>query len=142
MSDVMKEQKAENIRGSRKEIQQASTPARRLTSVQRRQIAGLCREIVVQFKKMDRLKRAFTSSGMVIPPKQVPRCRFSITGKGVKALRRKLRLTQAQFGKVAGISVTTVAKWERTDGKVDLRRQTLVEQLMAMNDLATASKGK
>ena len=109
MSKLMKKLKSEITCSPRKETKQANMPTKRLISVQRRQLARMCGEIVGQLKKMDRMKRSLTPSGMVFPLKEVPRCRFSITGKGVTIMRRKLGLTQAQFGKLAGISVTTVA---------------------------------
>ena len=37
----------------------------------------------------------------------------------MKTLRKRLGLTQAQFGKLAGVSVPTVVNWEGHKGKVN-----------------------
>jgi len=41
-------------------------------------------------------------------------------------MRTKLGLTQAQFGKLLGVSSLSVSKWERTQGTVTVRNRTLV----------------
>ena len=45
--------------------------------------------------------------------------------KGVKALRKKLKLTQAEFADKMAVDVTTISRWERNEQKprpVHLRR--------------------
>ena len=48
------------------------------------------------------------------------------TGDGVRKLRTKLGLTQAQFAKLLDVSSLSVSKWERTKGSVTVRNRTLV----------------
>ena len=48
------------------------------------------------------------------------------TGEGIRKMRTKLGLTQAQFGKLLGVSALSVSKWERTPGAVTVRVRTLV----------------
>ena len=48
------------------------------------------------------------------------------TGVGIRQMRKKLGLTQAEFAKVLGVSSLSVSKWERTDGAVSLRVRTLL----------------
>jgi len=48
----------------------------------------------------------------------------SITAGMVKALRTKLRLTQAEFGRLVGVSGQSVYQWERRSGPLQLRRAT------------------
>ena len=48
------------------------------------------------------------------------------TGDGINKMRTKLGLTQAQFGKLLGVSSLSVSKWERTQGAVTVRNSTLV----------------
>jgi len=47
-----------------------------------------------------------------------------ITARGVRALRRKLKLSQAAFGKLAGISGLTIMKLEKKQGPLTLRSKT------------------
>ena len=35
-----------------------------------------------------------------------------LSGEGLKRIRRKLKLTQAEFASFAGVSVKTVERWE------------------------------
>lgn len=48
------------------------------------------------------------------------------TGDGIRKMRVKLGLTQAQFGKLLGVSALSVSKWECTQGAVTVRNRTLV----------------
>lgn len=44
-----------------------------------------------------------------------------ITAKGVRALRKKLGLSQADFGKLVGVSSITIGQWEKKNGPLKLR---------------------
>ena len=48
------------------------------------------------------------------------------TGAGIRQMRKKLGLTQAQFAKLLGVSSLSVSKWERTKGPVSVRVRTMV----------------
>jgi DNA-binding transcriptional regulator YiaG len=53
-----------------------------------------------------------------------------ISGKAVRRLREKLGLTQAEFGRLVGVSGQSVYQWERHEGQLQLRsstRQALTE---------------
>ncbi|MBI2425683.1 MAG: helix-turn-helix domain-containing protein [Candidatus Hydrogenedentes bacterium] len=54
-----------------------------------------------------------------------------ITGKTVRLLRERLKLTQAEFGKLLGVSGQSVYQWERRDGKLRLRHATIRAYLAA-----------
>jgi len=47
-----------------------------------------------------------------------------ITAKGVKALRKKLGLSQAAFAKLVGVSFATIFSWENKKGALKLRDNT------------------
>jgi DNA-binding transcriptional regulator YiaG len=47
-----------------------------------------------------------------------------VTAKGIRAMRKKLKLSQAQFGKLVGVSGNTVFKWEHGSGPLKLRSRT------------------
>ena len=48
------------------------------------------------------------------------------TGSGIRKLRQKLGLTQAQFGKLLGVSSLSVSKWEGAKGPVSMRLRALI----------------
>ena len=53
-----------------------------------------------------------------------PQGRFWITGQGVKALRKRLGVTQASLAKLAGVSSQAVVLWEGKSGKINMRKAT------------------
>jgi hypothetical protein len=57
---------------------------------------------------------------VAVSPADLGRAR--VTGKSVRALRRKLRLSGAAFGKLLKVSGVTVYKWEKQDGPIRMRK--------------------
>ena len=122
MPNLMKELKSEISRLSRKEAKQVVAPVQKASANYRALIAGLRRQVDAMQKELLALRKAVPGPGAAIQAKAAPEGRFWITGKGVKALRKRMGLTQAQFGKLAGVSVPTIVNWEGTQGKVNLRK--------------------
>lgn len=50
-----------------------------------------------------------------------------LTGKGIKSLRKKMRVSQAAFGKLVGASMAAVLRWEKQAGKLTFRGDTLAK---------------
>lgn len=124
MSNVMKELKAEISRLAKKEVKKELEPVKKVNASQRGLIAGLRKQVVAMQKEIAGLKKAVPAPDKTLPAMQEPRARFWITGKGVKALRKRLGLTQALFAKLAGVSVPTVVNWEKKKGRLGLRKAT------------------
>ena len=122
MSNLMKELKSEIVRLARKVIKREMVPARRLMAAHRALIAGLRRQVDAMQKELLALCKAVPAPGAAIHAKAAPEGRFWISGKGVKTLRKRMGLTQAQFGKLVSVSVPTVVNWEGLQGKVNLRK--------------------
>jgi DNA-binding XRE family transcriptional regulator len=138
MSSIMKELKTEIARLARKEINKELAPVKRVTAAQRGLIADLRRQLAALQKEIGGLRRA-------VPTVEVPVAapsadaesagRFWITGKGVRTLRKRLGLTQAEFAKLAGVSGQTVVNWEATEGKIALRRKDTPAKLKEIRSL-------
>ena len=47
-----------------------------------------------------------------------------ITAKGMRAQRKKLGLSQADFGKLLGVSMMTIGLWEKKNGPLKVRDAT------------------
>lgn len=124
MSNVMKELKSEITRLARKEIKGELAPARKSIVVQRGLIADLRRQVNIIQKELNALKKAIPSPEKAIQAKDAPEGRFWITGKGVKALRKRLGATQAGLAKLVGVSSQAVVNWEAHKGKINLRKAT------------------
>ena len=124
MSNVMKELKVEISRLSRKEAKAVVAPVKKASVTYRGLIAGLRKQVASLQKELAGLKRAMPKTDKVLEAKTEPEGRFWITGKGVKAMRKRTGLTQEKFAKLVGVSVPTVANWEKAKGKLNLRKAT------------------
>ena len=122
MPNIMSVLKAEISRLARKEARQVVAPVQKASANYRGLIAGLRKQIDVLQSEVAALRRAAPKAEMALAAAQEPQGRFWISGKGVKTLRKRMGLTQAQFGKLVGVSVPTVVNWEGTRGKVNLRK--------------------
>ena len=132
MPNLLKELKSEITRLARKEAKQAVAPVKKVSANYRGLIAGLRKQLDALQCDVAALRRAAPKAENALASAQEPQGRFWITGKGVKALRRRLGLTQAQFGKLAGVSVPTVVNWEGADGKVEIRRKATMARLQEL----------
>ena len=124
MSNVMKELKAEISRLARKEAKAVVSPVKRASANYRGLIAGLRKQLDALQKEVSSLKRAMPKADRILEAKTEPEGRFWITGKGVKAMRKRTGLTQEKFSKLVGVSVPTVVNWEKAKGKLNLRKAT------------------
>ena len=134
MSNVMKELKSEISRLAKKEAKAVVSPVQKASANYRGLIAGLRKQVDALQKEVSSLKRAMPKAEKALTATE-PDGRFWITGKGVKALRTRLGLTQAQFGKLAGVSLPTVVKWEGSKGKAPIRLKAAIARLQAMRGM-------
>jgi DNA-binding transcriptional regulator YiaG len=123
MSNVMNELKAEISRLARKEVHRALAPVRKIGASQRSLIAGLRRQVGALQKELKALGKATATAGAVAADSEAAGP-FRITGKGVKALRKRLGLTQGNLGRLAGVSGPAVVNWEKHAGRLRLRKAT------------------
>ena len=124
MSNILKELKAEISRLARKETKAIVAPIQKASANYRGLIAGLRKQLDALQKDVAILKKAVPSPEKAIQAKDAPEGRFWITGKGVKALRKRLGATQAGLAKLVGVSSQTVVNWEAHKGKINLRKAT------------------
>ena len=138
MSTIMKELKAEISRLARREVRQALAPIQRIHAARRGLLADLRRRLVALQKEVNAAKKTAVAGKVAAETGEQP-ARFWITGKGVRAMRKRLRLTQTQFCRLVGVSIATVVNWERTGGKIPVRRKATVaalRQIRTMNKKA------
>ena len=135
MANIMSVLKSEITRLARKEAKQVVAPVRKASANYRGLIAALRKQIDALQSEVAALRRVAPKPEKVLDATQKPAGRFWITGPGVKALRKRLGLTQAQFGKLAGVSVPTVIKWEGAKGKAPIRLKAAIARLQAMRGM-------
>ena len=122
MNNIMSALKSEISRLAKKEAKAVVSPVKRASSTYRTLIAGLRKQLDALQKEVTSLKRAMPKADRVLDAKTEPEGRFWITGKGVKAMRKKVGLTQEKFSKLVGVSVPTVVNWEGHKGMINLRK--------------------
>ena len=150
MPNIMTALKSEISRLARKEAKQVVAPVQKALANYRGLIVGLRKQVAALQGEVAALRRAAPKAEKALATVQAPAGRFWITGKGVKALRKRLGLTQAQFGKLAGVSVPTVVKWEGSKGKAPIRLKAAIARLQAIRgigkkqaaEILGAGKGK
>ena len=101
--------KEEITRLSRKEIRKQVEPVRKASSGYRREIAALKRELA-QLKRQVAAVGRVTKRPVEAPTESTP---MRFVAKGLPSLRERLGLSQADFGKLAGVSGQSVYNWER-----------------------------
>ena len=118
--------KAEISRISKKEAKALITPIRKSSSKLRPDFADLKARLAVLEKEVQRLTvlAVNLASTQPVPAAVESEGRSWISGKGVKSLRKKLGLSQAEFGKLVGVSTGAVVQWESKSGMLKLRDAT------------------
>ncbi len=133
--NVMTVLKSEISRLARKEAKAIVKPVQKASATYRGLIAGLRKQVDALQREVASLKRAMPAPEKVLASKTEPEGRFWITGKGVKAMRKKVGLTQAKFGKLVGVSVPTVVNWEKAKGKVEIRKKATMARLQQIKGM-------
>lgn len=124
--------KAEISRLARKEAKSVVAPVQKASATYRGLIAGLRRQVDALQKELAMLKKAVPAPEKALAAKTEPKGRFWITGKGIRTLRKRLGLTQVQFGKLAGVSGQSVVNWEGAAGKVEIRKKATMARLQGL----------
>jgi DNA-binding transcriptional regulator YiaG len=88
-------------------------------------VADLKRRVLLLEKGNKGLVAAMKRYGAEYPekaPEEAKKVRF--TSKGIRSLRRRLRLSQADFAKLVGTTPYSVYLWEKKEGGLKLRDKT------------------
>ena len=128
MSNVVKILKAEIARISKKEAKSATQVIGRSNTWLRKVVADLKKRIVLLEKENRRLIATVKKYQVAQPQKveQEEDKKARLTSRGIRSLRRKLRLSQADFGKLVGTTTHAVYLWEKKIGGLNLRDKTKV----------------
>lgn len=130
--NVMSVLKAEISRLAKKEVKREVAPVKKVNATYRGHIAALRKQVNALQKEVAGLKKALPAPEKILSAKTEPEGRFWITGKGVRAMRKKVGLTQVKFGKLVGVSVPTVVNWEKAKGKVEIRKKATMARLQGL----------
>ena len=122
MGKVLKE---EFTRIARRVSKAGIAPIHRTAIDARHDIAALKRRVAVLEKANRGLLATITDLAAAMPaPATAPDDKARITGKGMRSLRRKLRLSGAEFAKLLGVTPQAVYMLERKSGALRVRATT------------------
>jgi DNA-binding transcriptional regulator YiaG len=126
MSNVVKMLKAEIARISKREAKSATQAIGKSNTWLRKTVADFKKRLVLLEKENKRLAAAVKKFQVAQPDKteqeEGKKARF--TSRGIRAIRKKLRLSQADFGKLLGTTPGAVYLWEKKIGALNLRDKT------------------
>ncbi len=125
MPNVAKVLKEEISRIARKEIKSAVARITKPTTKTRKAQAALKRRLAVLEKQAKQIL-SVVNRLEAAQPKAAPEAtsKIRVTAKGMRSLRRKLRLSQGEFGRLLGVSEQAVYMWERGSGALRVRETT------------------
>ena len=140
MPNLAKVLKEEISRLSRKEVRNVTTSLAKRNATLRSTVAALRKEVLGLKAEQKRLTAALSkltrNTGV-----ELPKDELRTTSRGVRTLRRKLRLTQAQFAALLGVSAYSVFLWESKGGQLALRDESEAALRNVQNiDAAEASE--
>jgi DNA-binding transcriptional regulator YiaG len=134
MAQVLKN---EIRRLARREIRLSLTRSRKEIATLRRGIA----EVRTRIAASEVAQKAMAKSAAAVAsapgtPEAVKVASGWFTSQGIRSLRKRLHVTQAQFAQLAGVTSQAVYQWERggARGKLGLRKQT-ASALAGLRDL-------
>jgi DNA-binding transcriptional regulator YiaG len=80
------------------------------------------------------------AEGVKVSPEEAAQVRLGASR--VRALRKRLRLSQAELGQLLGVSPNTVFQWESKQGRLNLRDKTKAAIVAALKLSAKEAKRK
>ena len=135
MPNIAKVLKDEISRIARRETNSAVTPARKAARGLKRTAAELRRKVALLEKEVRSLQKKVGGLAGHLPSALPTRADTArITAKGMRSLRRRLRLTGQEFAKLLGLTAQVVYGWEKTNGPLRVRQKTRAA-ILAVRDL-------
>lgn len=125
MSKFMSVLKDHVSRLARKEIRVAMRGLKSDRTHLRKALAKLREQAVRQEQAIRDLTRMAGRSAMPEPATEGPlNTKARVTVKNIRSLRRKLKISQTEFGKLVGVNAQSIWKWEHGKGALRLRHSS------------------
>ena len=125
MPDIAKILKSEISRIARRETKRITVPFSKPAQRLRRTAAELRRKIAALEKEMGSLRKTVDTLRKTQPQAAAETAdKARITAKGMRSLRRRLRLTGQEFAKLLGVTGQVIYRWEKASGPLRVRRKT------------------
>jgi len=105
--------KNEIRRLARKEVRAETTTTKRAAAAHRRDIARLKRQLALSHKRIDRLESLLSQRPDAAPAGESDDSGSRFSSRSVRAQRKRLNLSAAEYGKLVGVSGQTIYQWEQ-----------------------------
>lgn len=125
MPNVMQVIRSEITRLARKEVKTSVTKVHKPTVQLKHDVAALKRTVAALVKASNIMRgvlEKIVSAQPTEAPEQAAKAR--LTGRGIRSLRRKLRLSQVDFGRLIGVTAKAVVNMEKKNGPLSVRKVT------------------
>lgn len=143
MPNLMQVLRSEITRLARKEVKGSVDKVHKPTVQLKHDVAALKRTVGALVKATNIIQGVLDKIVAVQPeeaPEQAEKAR--LTGKGIRSLRRKLRLSQAEFGRLIGVTAQAVVNMEKKQGPLAVRKVTRAAILAIRGIGAREAKAK
>jgi len=125
MSNVVKILKEEIARISKREAKSVTQGIGKSNTWLRKVVADLKKRVLFLERENKRLAATIKKYQLEQPHKPDEEAsKARLTSRGIRALRKKLHLSQADFGKLVGTTPHSVYLWEKKEGALGLRDKT------------------
>ena len=142
MPSLMKVLKDEIARLSRKEAKAMTASLRRPAVTTRHALADLKRRVAAIERQLKTVGACASRATAVESATDTAEPKRGISGKGIRSLRRRLGLSQAEFSKLVGVTPHGVYLWEQKAGTIRMRAASL-QALQSLKGLgAPAAKAR
>jgi DNA-binding transcriptional regulator YiaG len=154
MPNIAKVLKDEMARIARREANTIVAPARKPAVGLKRTAADLKRKVAALEKEVRSLQRTVASFRPAPQAADAGVDKARLTAKGMRSLRRRLRLSGQEFARLVGVTGQAVYAWEKGSGPLKVRAKTRAaivairgigareakRRLVAMNDAPKPAK--
>jgi len=125
--------KQEITRLCRREIKKETGSTRKASATYRRDIAALKRKVAELERKASQLSKSTAAQAKQSAP-QLPDRPIRFVAKGFRTLRKRLKLSAPQMGKLLGASEQSIYNWET---KVATPRKDMMAKIVALRSIGT-----
>ena len=128
MPDVGRVFKEESARLARKEVRTAVNPLKTQVRNLRRSVATLTTQMARMERTIKQLARQRTETSLA----EEESANVRVSPTSIKKHRIRLRLSQAQMGKLLGVSAITILNWEQGKSKPRAANKEAIAELRTM----------
>jgi DNA-binding transcriptional regulator YiaG len=132
MPNIAKVLKDEIARISKHEAKIAVSKPLKTGIANKKAMVDIKRRLIQIEKSLNGIQKAMQSCSSQAPAIESEGKKEWLSGRGIKALRRKMRVSQAQFAKLIGMNPIAVVRWEKQRGKLVFKKSDTLGKILAL----------